>query len=310
MGFWLMPEPEASLSGQIHVPHHDDVIPFVRILSSLMYSNIVDCNFTLQSPAFASPSNPDKEQLLGKSDGGTAPEWDRYAASQGLDHFWETELRFYGPPKIIAAKWAYVKERFAAIGGVRFVDGETLHFPLTDEQIEKRADVTFFGIPSLSVFSGMAGGGGLTGEPGALQTTGHLDASPLVPISGEALLKAQRAFNKVFQEAGLPRGLGFAMNYHWRTFIMFQGLQITNDKAHNAKVRAAYERCAQVAVENGWGFYRAHNAFHDKVMSLLSFNDHALPKLHETLKDALDPNGILSAGRYGIWPRHLRRSHT
>jgi FAD/FMN-containing dehydrogenase len=84
-------------------------------------------------------------------------------------------------------------------------------------------------------------------------------------------------------------------------------LQITNDKEHNAKVRAAYERCAQAAAENGWGIYRVHNAFHDKVMGLLSFNDHALRGLHETLKDALDPNGILSAGRYGIWPKHLRR---
>jgi hypothetical protein len=28
--------------------------------------------------------------------------------------------------------------------------------------------------------------------------------------------------------------------------------------------------------------------------------------MNETLKDALDPNGILSAGRYGIWPKHLR----
>ena len=25
-----------------------------------------------------------------------------------------------------------------------------------------------------------------------------------------------------------------------------------------------------------------------------------------TLKDAIDPNGILSAGRYDIWPKHLR----
>jgi hypothetical protein len=24
------------------------------------------------------------------------------------------------------------------------------------------------------------------------------------------------------------------------------------------------------------------------------------------VKDAVDPNGILSAGRYGIWPKHLR----
>jgi FAD/FMN-containing dehydrogenase len=309
MGFWLMPEPEASMSGRIRVPRHDDVIPFVRTLASLMYSNVVDCNFTIDSPVFASRTNPEKEKLLVKSDGGTAQEWDHYAAAQGLDFFWETELRFYGPPGIMAAKWEYVKERFATLGGVRFDDGETVHFPLTDEQINERTDVTFFGIPSLSVFAGMAAGG-LTGSAQGAQTTGHLDASPLVPISGEEILKAQRVFNKVFHDAGLPRGLGFAMNYHWRTFIMFQGLQITNDKEHNAKVRAAYEKCAQAAVDNGWGFYRAHNAFHDKVMGLLSYNDHALPKLHETLKDALDPNGILSAGRYGIWPRHLRRSRT
>ena len=141
-------------------------------------------------------------------------------------------------------------------------------------------------------------------------TTGHLDASPIVPISGEALLKAQRVFDKVFQDAGLPRGLGFAFNYHWRTFIMFQGLQVTTSKEHNAKVRAAYERCAQVAADNGWSLYRAHIAFHDKVMSLLSFNNHALMRLNETLKDALDPNGILSAGRYGIWPKHLRKSRS
>ncbi len=309
MGFWLMPEPEASMRGRIRVPHHDDVIPFVRVLSSLMYSNVVDCNFTIQSPVFAAPTSAEKERLLAKSDGGTAQEWDRYAASQGLDHFWETELHFYGPPKIMAAKWNYVKERFATLGGASCDDGDTTHFPLTDEQVGTLADATFFGIPSLSVFSGMAGST-LTGAPGALQTTGHLDASPLVPISGAALLKAQRVFSKIFHDAGLPRGLGFAMNYHWRTFIMFQGLQVTRDKEHNAKIRAAYESCAQAAADNGWGLYRAHNAFHDKVMSLLSYNDHALGRLHETLKDALDPNGILSAGRYGIWPKHLRRSHT
>src|SRR5262245_41111476 len=70
MGFWLMPEPEASMTGRIRVPRHDDVIPFVRILSSLMYSNVVNCNFTLMSPVFLSPPNADKERLVASSDGG------------------------------------------------------------------------------------------------------------------------------------------------------------------------------------------------------------------------------------------------
>jgi len=287
------------------VRRHDDAIPFVRVLASLMYSNIVNCNFTVQSPAFLSPANPQKARLLGKADGGTAKEWDEYAASLGLQHFWETELRFYGPPKIMTAQWEYVKERFSAIGGVQFVEGATTQFPLTDAQISALPDVTAFGIPSLSAFSGLARGA-FSGGRGGIQTRGHLDASPIVPISGEALLKAQRVFNAVFHEAGLPQGLGFAFNYHWRTFIVFQGLEVTNDRKHNAKIRAAYVKCAQVAADNGWGLYRAHAAFHDQVMGLSSFNDHALMRLQETLKDALDPNGILSAGRYGIWPRHLR----
>jgi len=31
-----------------------------------------------------------------------------------------------------------------------------------------------------------------------------------------------------------------------------------------------------------------------------------LRRFNETLKDALDPKGIFSAGRHGIWPNHRR----
>jgi FAD binding domain len=52
--------------------------------------------------------------------------------------------------------------------------------------------------------------------------------------------------------------------------------------------------------------YRTHTAFMDQCAAAYPFNDNALLRLHERLKDAIDPNGILSAGRYGIWPKHLR----
>lgn len=47
----------------------------------------------------------------------------------------------------------------------------------------------------------------------------------------------------------------------------------------------------------------------DDVADQYSFNDFALRRFTETLKDAIDPNGIISPGRAGIWPgpfRHLR----
>ena len=40
--------------------------------------------------------------------------------------------------------------------------------------------------------------------------------------------------------------------------------------------------------------------------SLYDFNDHAYRRFVETIKDAVDPKGILSPGKQGIWPRRFR----
>jgi 4-cresol dehydrogenase (hydroxylating) len=56
----------------------------------------------------------------------------------------------------------------------------------------------------------------------------------------------------------------------------------------------------------GYGEYRAPPIFQDAVADQYSFNDHVLRRFHETLKDAIDPNGILSPGRGGIWPQAHR----
>jgi 4-cresol dehydrogenase (hydroxylating) len=39
-----------------------------------------------------------------------------------------------------------------------------------------------------------------------------------------------------------------------------------------------------------------------------SYNNNSLTRMRESIKDALDPNGILSPGRYGVWPKRLRRT--
>jgi 4-cresol dehydrogenase (hydroxylating) len=62
----------------------------------------------------------------------------------------------------------------------------------------------------------------------------------------------------------------------------------------------------EASAANGWGEYRTHVAFMDHVADTYSFNDHAMRRLHERLKDLLDPNGVLSPGKSGIWPRHMR----
>ncbi|HEX4023372.1 MAG TPA: FAD-binding oxidoreductase [Steroidobacteraceae bacterium] len=302
MGFWLYPQPEAFRSGTVKVPRHDDIIALVDILASLTYAGIVNCQFGIISPVFNAAGPPDArfDALLGKPQGASAQEWDQYAQDKGRN-FWQIELRFYGPEKVIAAQWEHVQERFSAIRGASFEDGVSYRFPLTDEQISAVGDRAPLGIPSLGIFSSLLAA---TGE--AMPITGHMDLSPVLPMTGEAILQAHELFTRAFREWGVTPWYGFAQSYHWRAVILFYGFPVTHDIEANKKIRVIYERMIKLAADHGWGVYRTHVAFMDTAVGTYSYNDHALLRLQQTLKDAIDPNGILSAGRYGIWPKHLR----
>jgi len=300
MGFWLYPQPEAFRAGTVKAVKHDDIIPFVEILASLMYSGTVNCHLGISSPVFNGPADAAFDALIATLDGGSAAEWDRYAAAHGK-HFWETELHFYGPAKVIEAQWSHVQERFAAIPGIAFADGVSYRFPLTDEQISRVGDRVSLGIPSLGIYAGLLP---QRGEP---PSTGHMDFSPVLPMTGKAILEAHKVFTRTLREGDIEPKYGIVQSFHWRSFILFYGFPVTHDVETNKKIRATYQKMIRVAADHGWGVYRTHAAFMDSAVSTYSYNDHALHRLHERLKDALDPNGILAAGRYGIWPRHLRQ---
>jgi 4-cresol dehydrogenase (hydroxylating) len=81
------------------------------------------------------------------------------------------------------------------------------------------------------------------------------------------------------------------------------------DTENEAKTRAAYDVAKQLVrecAERGYGEYRAHLDFMDLAADQYSFGDHAYRRFNETIKDALDPNGILAPGRHGIWPKDMR----
>jgi len=44
----------------------------------------------------------------------------------------------------------------------------------------------------------------------------------------------------------------------------------------------------------------------DQVQQAQGFNQHALRRLSERIKDALDPQGILAPGKQGIWPKAMK----
>jgi FAD/FMN-containing dehydrogenase len=318
MGFWLMPEPDAYLSGTVYVPRHDDLIPLVEIMTNLENTRVTNGMPDLGSPLLSipmiseiatwnageGPPPPDAElsALLAKSEGGASPELEQYALRKGIS-FWSCKLSFYGAEKANAANWEYAKEKFSVIPGVKFEENESYKLPLTPEQREK-VHKPQFGIPSLAMFS-IGARSPVNPEP----TSGHMWFSPIIPRTGEAIFEANRVFSKAAKDYGLPV-LAFSLpSCYWeRAFIFIFAFPVTRDIETNKKNRAAFMKLIQLAAEHGWGEYRTAPAYQDAIMNTYSFNNHALLRFHETLKDAIDPNGILSAGRYGIWPKHVREA--
>jgi (+)-pinoresinol hydroxylase len=312
MGFWLMPEPEAYRTGLVLVPGRRDIIPLVNHVNYLENLGLIGM------PGFRSPigatraTDSELQALVSKPGGPTDEELDRYARAKGVPS-WGVELRFYGPEKTIAASWEYAKERIgASIPGATFEDGVLYRFPLTAEEeaeVHRVHRLVDIGVPNMAIFS--IAGGRTQQNPDAADG-GQFYFAPMIPRTGEAILEAGRILGEAYREAGVPYNTYFSAPacWHYRAFIMITSLPVSRlNPDINRRSRAAFERLAQVAAEHGWGEYRSPPFGVDFVMNAYSFNNHALRRFCETIKDAVDPNGIIAAGRGGIWPRHMRESN-
>jgi 4-cresol dehydrogenase (hydroxylating) len=157
-------------------------------------------------------------------------------------------------------------------------------------------DVGQLGIPSLRTF----GLGPMISYEGE-DVVGHVFFSPVIPRTGEAAIEAMEVFAAIARKYKLPGPpLQFPSAIFERAFLFAIGLPVTRSPAVNGKIREIIRELIAVAAAHGWGEYRTAPAFYDTVMRTYSFNDHAMRELLETIKEAVDPNGIMSPGRYAI----------
>ena len=305
MGLHLLPAPKAYQTCVVTVPRRNDIVPLVDIINELEHQGVIGMpEYSSPLGGFGPPA-PELTALLAKPGGATADDFDAYARQRNRGS-WSCRMQFYGAPKVIAAQLEHAKERFTTtVPGSTFQDGELLQFPIAKAQ-EDRAHKVAIGVPNMAIFSI-----GARTELNPSPSDGHLWFSPIIPKTGEAVLEAQRVFMDAFRQLGRPPMVSpFTMPATWmfRAFIFIMAFPISRTNVEqNRRSREAFRHLVKVAAEHGWGEYRTAPAFQDDVMAAYSYNDHSLLRLHETIKDAVDPNGILAAGRSGIWPRHLRR---
>jgi 4-cresol dehydrogenase (hydroxylating) len=294
MGFWLFPQPEACFTGSIELQRLDDIDPMIDLMNELEYSNIFNGMPSISSPVLTRHSPALMEVVP------DAAELERLVKETGLAA-WRASATFYGPEKIVSAQWDYVKQRFAGFPGVKFIDGPMIKLPLKPEDMA-RIQKNRFGIPSLDIFA--AGSRGVA--PWA-PSDGHLWFSAVIPRTGQGFVEANRLFHRECKRLDIPLFmLAPAVTCWTRAYVLFAAVPTYKDKEKSRRLRAAVLELLSICAQHGWGEYRSPPVFQDAVMNAYSFNNNILRRVNERIKDALDPNGILSAGRYGIWPKHLR----
>jgi FAD/FMN-containing dehydrogenase len=294
MGFWLFPEPEAHMSCSADVFHYADVGPLIDLVNELEYGNIFNGMPSISSPVLASRSMaytpvPPPEEV------------DRRVRETGQPA-WRFSVSFYGPPKVIRAQWEYVQERFLkTFKDAKFREGTFTSFPLDAAGIEK-ARKPSFGIPSLEIFS-VGSRSPSNPEP----SHGHIWFSAIVPRSGKGLVEGDRVMREACDRLKIPLFMFAPAVTCWtRSFVLFAAVKVSNDPEENKRLREAVREVIGICAQHGWGEYRCPPAFQDVVMDSYSFNNNILRRVNERIKDALDPNGIISVGRYGVWPKRLR----
>jgi 4-cresol dehydrogenase (hydroxylating) len=195
-----------------------------------------------------------------------------------------------GRREVIDAQWRAVERAAASIPGA-WTESRLYPGDVRPEEVDA-GDQVPAGIPGLHLLERLKWFGGVGG---------HVGFSPIAPLSGANAVELDGLVRTALAERGLDYNAAFILNPR---AIVLTALMFF-DTGNEEQARAAFDVCRHLvreAARRGFGEYRAHLDFMDLVAEQYDFGDHAQRRFNERLKGALDPKGILSPGKQGIWP--------
>ncbi|MGF6771194.1 4-cresol dehydrogenase (hydroxylating) [Paraburkholderia sp. GAS199] len=291
LGIWLMPAPPAYLLGEIQFRHEADLEAIVETLRPLRLDETIRNHAVIEGGLRRAAGLSARAQWYeGK---GAMPEAAITAMLDKLDvGRWNLHFALYGTPETIDARYAIVQRAFAKVPQARL--SATRY--AGDAQPVAGGDRNLAGIPAMSAFRMLDWRGGA----GA-----HVDFAPVCPATGRDALRQYTMVKTRAAEYGFDYYGGFTAGARHLHHI-FAAIFDRDDAGQVEQAGALLRSLMSDARAAGYGQYRTHLAYMDFAAAQYSFNDGALLRLSETIKDALDPNGILAPGKQGIWPAAWR----
>jgi len=291
-GVWLMPAPESMVGLDLELDKPEDLGWAVDLIAGLRRDGLL-----VQSPSLGS-------WLRGAATLTTRKEWydkpdalpdDVIAAIRKRFNigWWSVSLRLYGYEAVNEAAAGVIQAQFAKqtsqpMTVSRWKQGQPMN--------PSPGAAAVAGIPITFPLANAAWHGG---------RGGHMGYSPVLPANGKAAMEQFRRTYDRYKEFGMDYHGSFAMGE--RSVINVNQVLFNKDDADMmSRVNRFFRALVADATEKRYGEYRTHIDFMDLIASTYDFNNHALRRANEAIKDALDPNGVLAPGKSGIWPKRYR----
>ena len=299
-GIWLMPQPDFFVACDMHFERESDLEAIVDVTARLRREDIIQ-NIAVLSNAIRLISRRGARSQWFEGSGAVPDDViGRELRASGLGA-WNLTFGMYGQEELVDARVKITREAFARIPGAKFASKKfNVKATPTDELVASMgSESAQAGVPSLMPLGVLK----YRGEDG-----GHLGFSPVVAPTGKEAAKLVNLVGAQCHAHGFDYYGGFSFGARHLYSVMMILYDKQSDE-HRVQAKRLCETLVVEAAKLGFGEYRAHLAYMDLIGEQYAYNDFALRRFVETLKDAADPNGILSPGKQGIWPRAMRQRH-
>ena len=288
MGMWLMPEPESLMGMDVEFDRPEDLKAMVDTIGPLRRERVLQQSPSIGNWLRAAAVATTRDEWTDKPGALDDAVIDAIRKRFGLG-WWGVSLRLYGREEVNKAAYKVLEKAMNDIGPMSirpttWVKGQPLEYsgwtgtPIT------------FPMQNANWYGGRGG---------------HIGFSPIIPQNGtKALEQFQRTYAR-YKEYGMDYQGSFAFGE--RHLVNVNAMLFNkDDAAMMGRIDPFFRQLVADAKAVGYGEYRTHLDYMDLVAQSYDWNGGALLKLNETVKDALDPNGILAPGKSGIWPKGAR----
>jgi len=293
MGMWLMPK-TGHQSYLITFPNDDDFEQIIEIVRPLalqrILGNIPQLRNVIQEIAVT--AKPRSHWFTGK---GPMPRERIREIAKTLpcgDCAWVFYGTVYGPEETRNQQLEIIKSSFAKVAGSKFRLPKDM---LPDHYIHSRVKICS-GTPELRELDWL----------NWMPNGAHTFFAPITPTKGRDARIVHELVTRLHHKWGFdsfPTWCVAGREMHYIANIIYN----CADSDAKRRVNGLMHEMILTAAKEGYGEYRTHLLYQDVVARTYGFNGQALLRFNETLKDAIDPNGILAPGRAGIWPKRFRR---